>query len=99
MPALPLCHSQVRVAKPPRAGYPQAPTTLGERLRRRRLDLGLSQVALARFLGVDPWTVLNCEKGKRTPSRRLVGLVSEFLARDLQGQQRPRANLVPHRTY
>jgi transcriptional regulator with XRE-family HTH domain len=79
MPALPLCHSQLRVSKPYPAGYPADARTLGDRLRRRRLDLGLSQAALARLLAVDPWTVLNWEKGKRTPSRALAGRLQSFI--------------------
>lgn len=35
------------------------PQTLGEHVRRRRLELGLTQRQAAERLGVSPWTVLN----------------------------------------
>jgi len=52
--ALPFCNLHLAGPRPqvlPR-GYPSAPNTLGEHLRRRRLDLGLTQRTLARRLGV-----------------------------------------------
>lgn len=50
----------------PRMVVPEA-TTLGDHLRRRRLDLGLTQKAVAKTIGVDSFTLANWEKGKTEP--------------------------------
>lgn len=44
------------------------PATLGQRIRRRRRDLGLTQDGLAHVLGVDRTTVLRWEHDERVPS-------------------------------
>ena len=66
---LPFCQAVLKARRPLPRGYPAEPRTLGEAIRKRRLDLGLSQVAMARQLGVDPWTLLNWEKGRTQPRR------------------------------
>ena len=43
------------------------PRTLGDHVRKRRLALRLTQRELATRLGVNPWTVLNWEKGYTQP--------------------------------
>ncbi len=40
----------------------------GERLRQRRLELGLTQVKLAKLLGVSEMSVVGWEKGWHVPS-------------------------------
>ncbi len=55
--------------------------TLGERLRRTRQTLGLSQKELARDLGIDPSTVRNIE-AEHLPGPRIQALVDVFLAAD-----------------
>jgi transcriptional regulator with XRE-family HTH domain len=62
--------------------------TLGERLRRYRMDLGMSQVDLARVLGVDPWTLLNWEKDRARPRARHMAQIWELLGE--AGQLAPR---------
>jgi transcriptional regulator with XRE-family HTH domain len=47
---------------------------LGERIKKRRLELGLSQKQVGEKLGVTSFTVLNWEKGK-------TELLSEFMSR------------------
>lgn len=63
-------------------GYPHEPKTIGEHIRRRRLDFGLTQRILARRLGVRSETVRLWELGRARPLpghyRRIVG----FLAGD-----------------
>jgi transcriptional regulator with XRE-family HTH domain len=44
-------------------GYPVEPRTLGEHIRKRRLDLGLHQSEIARQIGVTESTVWNWEHG------------------------------------
>jgi transcriptional regulator with XRE-family HTH domain len=56
------------------------PQTLGEHIKRRRLQLGLSQLQAAATLGVDPITVHNWEKGKSEPVIRSLPAIFGFLS-------------------
>ncbi|MEW6108051.1 MAG: helix-turn-helix transcriptional regulator [Nitrospirota bacterium] len=47
----------------PPKGYPLKPRTLGEHIRKRRLDLGLLQIDVAAEIGVTESTVWNWEHG------------------------------------
>ena len=51
-----------RPVKLPR-GYPVDPRTIGEHIRKRRLDLGLLQIEVAGMIGVSENTVWNWEHG------------------------------------
>jgi transcriptional regulator with XRE-family HTH domain len=44
-------------------GYPTDPKTIGEMIRKRRLDLGLRQIDAAKMIGCDEMSVVNWEKG------------------------------------
>jgi hypothetical protein len=55
IPAFPFCHVTLRRWKP-RHGYPDTSATLGEHLKKRRLDRGLRQRDVAEFLGVSKQT-------------------------------------------
>ena len=46
-----------------KTGYPASPKTIGEMVRKRRLDLGLRQADVAEIVGCDTMTVVNWEKG------------------------------------
>lgn len=68
-PALPFCDLKLKSPKPrvlPR-GYPCEPRTLGERIRQRRLDRGLSQAELAERLGCSREAVFQWEKDRSEP--------------------------------
>ena len=55
-------------------------TTLGERIRKRRLEMGLKQVELARLLGVNQGTIVNWEKDRNKPgSSQMETVVQGFL--------------------
>ena len=56
--------------------FPRFPgRTLGERIRRFRLEQGLYQVQLAKRIGVDEMTIVNWEKDRTAPrGTRLVRL-------------------------
>ena len=54
--------------KPPPAGYPTEVRTLGDHLRKRRLDLGLRQKDVAKRLKVNKDTIRNWELGRATPA-------------------------------
>ena len=59
--------------------YPKEPHTVGEHIRKRRLDLGLLQRQLAKQLGVNETTVHNWETSVTQPETRLIPKVIEFL--------------------
>ena len=68
--------------KRPRAlpeGYPMRPKTIGECMRKRRIDLGLFQKDVARVIGVDVNTITLWKKGRYKPSRGCLGRVEGFL--------------------
>ena len=44
--------------------------TLGEHIRKRRLEQGLFQRNLAKLIGVDEMTIVNWEKEKTKPTRK-----------------------------
>jgi transcriptional regulator with XRE-family HTH domain len=57
-----------------------APVTLGEHIKRRRLELELTQPQAAERLGVNPTTVVCWEKGKGGPSIRSFPAIFAFLS-------------------
>jgi DNA-binding XRE family transcriptional regulator len=60
-------------------GYPTSPKTVGEMIRKRRLDLGLLQREVAVRIECDTDTVTNWEKGRSTPDLKHVAKLVEFL--------------------
>lgn len=63
-------------------GYPEEPRTLGEHLRKRRLDLGLTQGQVAERFSATVQTVCNWEKGRSQPEPRHYPAVIAFLGYD-----------------
>jgi transcriptional regulator with XRE-family HTH domain len=61
---------------------PREPKTLGEHIKKRRIELHLLQSQLAKRLGVDRISVQNWESGIYVPSARVVEKVIEFLGYD-----------------
>lgn len=66
----------------PRPGYPEEPKTIGEHLKRRRLDRGLRQKDVARELGVDFKIYENWEQEKYEPEDRFFPAIIRFLGYD-----------------
>ena len=58
------------------------PRTLGDHIRRRRLEMKLTQKEVADQLGVVPWTVLNWEKGRTQPLIKFIPAIVGFLGYD-----------------
>ena len=58
------------------------PQTLGEHLRRRRLELELTQKQAAARLGVSSWTILNWEKGHTEPPVGSIPAITYWLGYD-----------------
>jgi DNA-binding XRE family transcriptional regulator len=59
--------------------YPKELRTLGDRIRKRRLDLGLLQWDVAESVEVDETTILHWEKNRTQPTARHMGAVMVFL--------------------
>ena len=80
--------------RPPPDGYPRDLKNLGDHIRKRRLDLGLSQKATATLLCVSVGTVYNWEKSLMAPQRRFVSRVHDFLGYCLLLPMEIRSDLV-----
>ena len=68
--------------KPRSYKYPKNPVTLGEHIRRKRMDLGLCQEDVARRLGADTGSVRNWETGRSLPADRFIPGIVRFLGCD-----------------
>ena len=55
---------------------------MGEHVRKRRLELGLTQSQAAEQLGASPWTVLNWEKDHTEPPIESMPVIIRFLGYD-----------------
>ncbi len=79
IPALPFCHVRLRAQKPLPPAHPRELRTLGDHLRKRRLDLGLLQSEVAERLAVDETTIYNWERHRTQPARQLVPRILRFV--------------------
>jgi transcriptional regulator with XRE-family HTH domain len=86
MDALPFCKVTLHGMRCPQRPYftqvkkyPANPKTIGEAIRKRRLDLGLRQVEVAKMIGCDEMSIVNWEVGHSTPRINRVPDVIRFL--------------------
>jgi transcriptional regulator with XRE-family HTH domain len=79
---LPFCHAHLNGSRPLPRAYPQVLLTIGDHLRKRRLDLGLLQREIADKLGVTESTVTNWELNRTTPALRFLPHIITLLAFD-----------------
>jgi transcriptional regulator with XRE-family HTH domain len=77
---LPFCSLTLTAKKPSKS--PIDPKTIGEHIKKRRLELGLTQLQLAAILGVAQCTVTNWEKHRSNPTLRSMPKITRFLAYD-----------------
>jgi transcriptional regulator with XRE-family HTH domain len=80
--ALPFCHLTLRTKKPKDSKYPTELRTIGDHLKRRRLDLGLLQRQVAERLRVSVENVRNWEWSKTKPEVRFLPVILDFLGYD-----------------
>jgi len=66
---LPFCKVTLRAKKPASNAYPKKLKTLGDHLRKKRLDLKLLQKELAHRLCIDPSTLGRWKKNETQPNR------------------------------
>ena len=62
--------------------YPRQINTLGDHIRKRRLDLKLSQKQAADLMGVTTSTVTNWERQRNTPALFFIPAIIQFLGFD-----------------
>ena len=77
---LPLVSITLKALKPKETDF--EPSCLGEHLRKRRLELQLSQKEAGRTLGRSWRTIFNWENGKTKPAVESIPSIIEFLGRD-----------------
>jgi DNA-binding XRE family transcriptional regulator len=80
IPALPFCHVMLKGSKPKPAAYPVVLNTYGDRLRKKRMDLGLLQKEIAVEIGVSEATIYNWENNRVRPAKQLIPRLIKFLA-------------------
>ena len=73
------CHIQLTGQKPLSPFYPKHLRTLGDHLRKRRLDLELLQKDIAKEIGVKKSTITSWELNHNFPELRYVPAIIEFL--------------------
>ena len=76
---MPFCHLAFQAQKPLSGAYPKELRTLGDHLRKRRLNLALTQKDVAKRLGANEASVWNWEKNRSSPALRFVPRIVEFL--------------------
>jgi DNA-binding transcriptional regulator YiaG len=74
--AWPICKITCKVQKP--SNIPQNPTSLGEYIKKRRLEQGLSQKELSEMLNVNECTIWNWENNYFKPQKRFIPKTIEF---------------------
>jgi transcriptional regulator with XRE-family HTH domain len=79
IPALPFCHISLKGQKPLPKAYPQELKTLGDHLRKKRLDQKLLQRQVALILGVEEATIWNWENNYSSPKLHYIPRIIKFL--------------------
>jgi transcriptional regulator with XRE-family HTH domain len=79
---LPFCHTHLKGPRPTPRSYPQVLATIGDHLRKHRLDSDLLQRELADRLGVTESTVTNWELNRTTPALRFLPRIIGLLGGD-----------------
>ncbi|MCL5104880.1 MAG: transcriptional regulator [Armatimonadetes bacterium] len=79
MVALPFCHIVLHAQKPLPAGYPKEVRTIGDHIKKARLERRLPRAGAAKVLGVSMDSIKNWEANITLPSVKLMPKVIEFL--------------------
>jgi DNA-binding XRE family transcriptional regulator len=86
---LPFCHLQIKALRCPypdlwkcKQIVPDKPTTLGEHIRRRRLELHMLQSQVASLLRANRISVQNWERGVYEPAPKFLHGIAQFLGYD-----------------
>jgi transcriptional regulator with XRE-family HTH domain len=79
---LPFCHAELRAPKPKSDHYPKEISTLGDHIRKHRLDLKLLQKQVADHIGVHELTITSWERNASHPAVRFIPAIIQFLGYD-----------------
>ena len=79
MVSLPICNIQLKAKKPNRKPYPKELNTYGDHIRKKRLDLNLSQPQVAKIINVTTDTITNWELNRNTPDLGYISKIISFL--------------------
>jgi DNA-binding XRE family transcriptional regulator len=79
MVALPMYHIVLKAQKPSYSQYPVSLTTIGDHLRKKRLDLNLFQKDVAKLIGVERDCIYNWENDVSKPQIHFIPKIIEFL--------------------
>jgi DNA-binding transcriptional regulator YiaG len=77
--SLPFYHLTISASHLKKPGYPKSLVTIGDHIRKRRLDLGLFQRQAATEIGVDVIAIFNWETGGVKPQVHFMGRIITFL--------------------
>lgn len=77
-----ICHVTLSATKPKDRAYPARLKTIGDHLRKRRLDLGLLQREVAEQIGVTKCTIQYWETNRVAPALRFRPWITKFLSYD-----------------
>ena len=76
---MPFCHLALTGPKPLPPDYPRTLKAIGDHLRKRRLDLGLTQGEVAKLMGVHLSTIGVWERSQRRAPFRYGAQITRFL--------------------
>ena len=79
IPALPFCKVTLKAKKPISVSYPKILNTLGDHIRKRRLDLKLLQKEVAKIIGISKVSIFNWENNRISPSIYFIPKIIKFL--------------------
>lgn len=74
---MPICQITLKAQKP--SHIPQNPQSIGEHIRKRRLEQNLFQADVARLIGVEETSIYNWESNRSNPSVKYIPKVIKFL--------------------
>ncbi len=64
-------------------GYPVNPKTIGEYIRKKRMDNRLMQSEVAHIIGVSEESIWNWENGRTKPSKKNLEIINVFVTASL----------------
>ena len=76
---MPICKIVIKAKKPNRKPYPKELITYGDHLRKKRLDLDLSQLQVAKIMNVTTDTITNWELNRGNPTLTYIPKIISFL--------------------
>jgi transcriptional regulator with XRE-family HTH domain len=79
MYVMPFGNIQLRAQKPMDSAYPKNLVSLGDHVRKRRLDLKLLQKEAAELMDVDMQTVVNWETNTHAPATHQIPKIIDFI--------------------